>query len=377
MKFCPHMSDALIWYAADELDANQRHDVETHLDGCAPCRQELLRLEKITAIAALGDPRPGGAVVPDGERRRRLMAGLAVEVRQRRLRTWLIRPRAGAPNGAPGAAGRHVPGTGAPPPSRIRPLMPSGKADQAMWGGLASAWRPLRPLFLTALLLLALGAGFYLGRLSSGRTRPDPTLQTLLTGYPQAESAGQAVQTRLLDVHRVRYDPRSGQVEIEYNTLHDVRFRGSGDLPQAQQMLAQAMRESDETGLRLRAVKAAGDIAARGGSLDPDLIESVQYLLHEEQNQGVRLAALRVLRLLPVNEAVKETLLHILLSDKNTALRIEALEGLSAKWGPSGIEPWLHTVAKDSSSYLRYKAAQLLHEPEAEPVLTAELSKEE
>lgn len=253
--------------------------------------------------------------------------------------------------------------------------MPGRGATPAMWGPPGEgAWRPL---FLTAILLLFLGAGYYLGRLSAGRAQADPTLQTLLTGYPADGAADQAVQKQLLDVHRVRYDPRSGQVEIEYNTVHDVRFRGSGDLPQAQQMLAQAMRESDETGLRLRAVKAAGGIAARGGSLDPDLLESVQYLLHEEQNQGVRLAALRVLRLLPVNETVKETLLRILLYDKNTALRIEALEGLTTKWGRTGIEPWLHSVAKDSSSYLRYKAAQLLREPEAEPVQTAELSKEE
>ena len=375
MKVCPHMSDALIWYAADELDASQRQDVETHLAGCEPCRQELLRLEKITAIAALGDPRPAQPALPVGERRRRLMAGLAGRQRYRRLRLWPFRPRASAGQSGAGGAGEHAAGTGMPPPSRSRPLMPGRGATPAMWGPPGEgAWRPL---FLTAILLLFLGAGYYLGRLSAGRAQADPTLQTLLTGYPADGAADQAVQKQLLDVHRVRYDPRSGQVEIEYNTVHDVRFRGSGDLPQAQQMLAQAMRESDETGLRLRAVKAAGGIAARGGSLDPDLLESVQYLLHEEQNQGVRLAALRVLRLLPVNETVKETLLRILLYDKNTALRIEALEGLTTKWGRTGIEPWLHSVAKDSSSYLRYKAAQLLREPEAEPVQTAELSKEE
>jgi anti-sigma factor RsiW len=319
----------LTLYMANELEPAEREEVERHLNGCPACREVAERLQDLTRLAAAAD---AGTFEEPGTvqaRRRRLMAALA---------------------------------------SQTRPAIRSADA----------LFQPhqLRPLILSFAAMLLVAFGFFLGRVSSRPHAPDPTLHALLTGFQPIVEAGHTVQPELLTVQRVRYDPQTGQVEIEYNTMNDVRLQGSASQPQVQLMLARAMVESDNPALRLHAVKAAGAIALQQQNLDQELLQAFAYLLNKEQNQGVRLMAVRVLRGLPFNEAIKKMLLQIVLSDDNTALRIEAFDELAAHGEGRAIEPYLQTIARDSSSYLQYKARELQETIQAEPVRSAELSQE-
>jgi len=327
MKPCPKMQLAINLYHAGELDDGARLEVERHLERCPACREAA---EHIGEIARLAAEAPGleENLAAASARRSRLMAALT--------------PRPPA---------RHT----APLPARPMPLQPLYAA-------------------LAAMLLVAFG--FLLGRFGGRQPAPDPTLQALLTGFQPVVAAGHTVQPELLNVQRVRYDPASGQFEITYNTVNDVRLQGTGNQPQVQLMLARAMVDSDNPALRLHAVKAARTIAAQQQSLDDELLQAIDYLLSKEQNQGVRLMAIRVLRALPLTETIKRTLVQIVLHDENPALRMEAFDGLAAHAGGREIEPYLQTIAKDSSSSLRVKARTLRQTIDAGPVRSAELSQE-
>jgi hypothetical protein len=329
MQPCPHILEPLNWYLADELSVERRADIEHHLANCPGCREEAERLRAIIGLATSGNPRTEPEESAVREQRAVLMASLAAR------------------------AGR----TRAQHRTYSRPLF-------------------LRPVYLAAAALLLIGIGFVLGRFVARQRTVDPNLQALLTGFRPAAEGSHSINSESLDVQRVRYDPKTGQVEIEYNTMNDVRYRGDGSQPHVQQMLARAMTDGDNVGLRLRAVKAAGAIAEKEQELDPGLLQAIDYLLKKEQNQGVRLTAVRVLRALPLTESIKAVLLKIMLYDENTALRIEAFDGLAAKSDGKIIEPYLQAMEQDSSSYLRFKAKALLETNAAEPVRSAELAKE-
>ncbi|HNW58423.1 MAG TPA: HEAT repeat domain-containing protein [bacterium] len=341
MKPCPDMQLAITLYHANELDDAERLAVERHLAACPACRAAA---ERIGEIAALAAEQPGA---PGAMARSATPAVAAEEVaaataREEQLMTALQIRTA----------------------SRVR----SGRRQDLPL--------QLHPLYLALAAMLLVAFGFLLGRLGGRPQAPDPTLQALLTGFQPVVAAGHTVQPELLNVQRVRYDPVSGQIDIEYNTLNGVRLQGTGTQPQVQLMLARAMIESDNPALRLHAVKAAGAIAAQQQSLDDELLQAINYLLAREQNQGVRLMAVRVLRALPLSEAIKKMLLQIVLHDENPALRMEAFDGLASHAGGREIEPFLQTIAKDSSSSLRVKARALQQTIAAEPVRSAELSRE-
>ena len=329
MKACPKMMLPLTLYAAHELDPAECADVERHLDQCASCRLELARIEQIGRMAASADSSEKADTA-------------ATEARRSRLFTTLSQ----------------------------RPIQTAVSAKRRAWLLQSS------PLSLAMAAMLLVAFGFWLGRMNPKTSAPDATLQALLTGFEPIVEGGHSVQPELLNVQRVRYNHQTGEVEIDYNTLNGVRLTGRSDQPQVQLMLARAMVESDNPALRLHAVKAAAGIAAEQQSLDQELVQAIAYLLDKEQNQGVRLMAIRVLRVLPLTEPIKKMLLQVVLSDKNPALRMEAFDGLAIHAGGKEIEPYLQTIEKDSSSYLRYKAENLQKTLHAGQVRSAELSQE-
>ena len=71
----PHPTDLLPSYALGALEDDERANVETHLDGCAACRNEVERLT--AAVDALAESVVPVAPPPDV--RRRLMARIAAE----------------------------------------------------------------------------------------------------------------------------------------------------------------------------------------------------------------------------------------------------------------------------------------------------------
>lgn len=83
-------------YALDALDAGERERYEAHLEGCAPCRDELALLAGTAAALAWGVESP----VPPPALRDRVLAAASAErenvVPLRARRPWLLRATAAA-----------------------------------------------------------------------------------------------------------------------------------------------------------------------------------------------------------------------------------------------------------------------------------------
>jgi hypothetical protein len=219
-----------------------------------------------------------------------------------------------------------------------------------------------------ALAVLLLAGGFSIGRFS---VKPAPTdsavLQQLLTADRTVNTAQGAINPYLNAVEKVKYDPATGMVEIQYNTINNVSYRGGTDNPVIRQMLRQAVAEEQNTSARLNAVRTMQAIAIKEQGLDTDLMTAIEYLMQKEQNQGVRLMALKVLKSVPMNEAIKHLLLRVLLYDQNVALRIQAFETLTGHNAPTAeLEKVLHAAKSDTSTYIRYKAEEMLKQMHTE-----------
>ncbi len=222
-----------------------------------------------------------------------------------------------------------------------------------------------RPAFQLGFALAMLLCGVLLGRQFFARTeevaRPMATdiLPLLLTQQP-ITTAQAMYSPRLANVHKIRFDQNTNQIEIEFSTVNDVSWRGTAEDPIVRQVLAHAMRAEESPGLRLRAVRAMGEASSASTKQDDDLLAALLQLLAEDSNAGVRIKAVQALKNAAGVERVKQALIQALLHDQNAGVRIHALEVLStASLTGEKIED-LEAATHDTNDYIRREAGRLL-----------------
>ncbi len=328
MKACKYLQN-VYFYVLNELDEKEKAAVEEHLTACPTCRQEKEKwAELINNLNGLA------AINPDQLTLRTLRTMVITELQKRRVE------RRGVPEMIVGQ----------------------------------SVLRPLQYIVAT-LILVALG--FLMGRWPIwGNPKQDSILHTLLTANRQVRTMQSEIIPYLLDVDKVRVDPQNRQVEIRYNTVNDISFRGHLENPIVRELLLRALMEETNTPVRIQTLKTLAELAEPTKKIDPQFIQAIEYLLFKEQNTGVRLQAIKVLRALPFDETVRQILTRLLLYDSDAAVRIAAFEALTGTQAPTGeMQNYLRAAQKDTNSYIRYKANKFLQQIETKKV--AEISREE
>ena len=230
-----------------------------------------------------------------------------------------------------------------------------------------------------ALVVVLVAAGLGLGRwtASTSPAGTDPLLDGLAaeSGDPlllpigangDAASAG----PRLTGVEDITYDVSAGTVEIRYHTSNDIVVRGTPDDPKIQRLLQAALLDEQNPASRLHAVKT---IEASTVSHGDELARALTYLVRDESDPNMRLRAVRALRQLqandPLDEQTRGVLIGVLLDAKESALRIEALEALTAdatQRPTTAVPSFLYQAQADSNGYVRYRAGQLLEQIRAD-----------
>ena len=113
----------------------------------------------------------------------------------------------------------------------------------------------------------------------------------------------------------------------------------------------------EHPGLRLDAVKAAG---AKSIS-DEELEDALIYAMKNDEIDGVRLKAAKVLTNLPINEKIKRAFIRVLIRDANSAIRIEALNALSGIKGEADVRPIFRNASQDDGNeFIRLQASKAL-----------------
>ncbi len=314
---CRHPEADVVLYVYDELDPAGRAAVAARLEVCASCRAVY---EEMTALQQAIQPPPA----PDEATLFALRR--AVTARLRAL------PRI-------------------PRPAPVRP---------------APAW--LTPVWRLALAAVLVAVGFWWGRRPAAPAGGDALAHLILASSPVSTPTGH-VEPALAGVKTVTFDPATGTVQVRYQTVNEVMVQGGPEDPAIRRLMQHALREPENPGARLSAIRVLDAVGPAVAAPDTALVDALTLLLEKDPNDGIRLQAVRALRTLyrgrPLSPAVKQTLLHVLLDDRTTALRIEAIEALTeGTVVDQELIAYLHAVRRDPNAFIRFRASSLLKQNE-------------
>lgn len=215
-----------------------------------------------------------------------------------------------------------------------------------------------------ALVMLAIGllSGFLLFNNSSG-----DGMRAVLSEISAANSRDVAIA----DVRFLPGDDKRGNLKFSFNLVRRYEMDGSLDDKDVQKVLAFALVNSDNPGVRLRTIGMLDGSVKPDAEIERALVKAVET----DENAGVRREALLSLEKFPFDDAIKEALLFVLQKDKNPGMRVAAINILAGKElnAESGaavekrIDPKVLQVLKERSAsdqnrYVRLKAADMLKE---------------
>ncbi len=303
-----------VLYLTSEMERAESSRIQTHMQNCPTCRAEVNRMRAVLEPYA---DRPAASI--ESERLYRSRRAISDRIQpQTRQRTGIMVPT-------------------------------------RLWGPAVQ--------MATAVVILLLGMWI-------GRQTVSPSggisMEGLLTATTTVQKQNQQIYPRFASVEKLTVDPETGLIEIRYHTINDITLQARTGDPQINQLLQHTMLREQSPALRYRAVKATQQVIKQSKAKEPVLIQGLIAVLEQEKNPGIRLLALRILKMMPLASDIKSVLIYILRREKNPALRIEAFDALKAQ--SESIDDFtdiLVTAQQDSNSYIRYQAEQLLKEEEA------------
>jgi hypothetical protein len=158
----------------------------------------------------------------------------------------------------------------------------------------------------------------------------------------------------------------AGEVEFTFEETIPMHVKGNMNEPRIQKLLANALINEQNPGVRLRTVNMVAE--NQKGKTDDELKRALINALKYDSNPGVRKEAILVLRQLPIDNEIKEAFLYTLTHDKNSGMRIAAINSLGeAKDFGKITDMKILNVLKereqrDDNDYIRIRAKSLLQE---------------
>jgi hypothetical protein len=297
-------------YMYGDIRPREATRLEKHLESCAECRSELDQLRRVHALASGAPLRE-----PDAEvlRNARMM-----------FRRSLLTER------RPGVATRAA-----------------EWFDSAIHGIMVP--RPALALGSVALII----AGAVGGRALFPAHPASPATQTEAAGFEGV---------RLANMQLVGSEDQ--EVELSFDAVRPVRLRGKLESPEIQKILAYAVVNSDNPGVRLRAVGSAA--ATPSSARDREMKAALLLALRTDTNDGVRKEALQALLRYPPDREVRNALVYVMLNDANPGLRIAAINGLDSLrargLAPDQelIETFRERIQHDDNLYIQAKAKTII-----------------
>jgi len=287
---CGDIAPLLVFYACDEVEPQEREQIDAHLASCASCAAQL-REEQEMQSALVSAFQPADQLDPSGA----LLAQCRSELSE--LLDDLSAP----------------------------PL-------REQWSpfGWMRRWMALRPAWSAAgLVLLGLAVGTQVALWIPGR---DGNL-----------SVGQAVNVKAapltnedlskMAVAGVNFAPAAdsfGTVQLQVRTEQPIVLSGSVDDVDVRRVLTYVVMNGErfDPGVRLDCLDV---LKTRTG--DKDVRHALMAAARRDQNAAVRMKALEALRDSTADDAVRDTLLEALQHDANPGVRVEAVNLLVRSLG--------------------------------------------
>jgi HEAT repeats/Putative zinc-finger len=279
---CADIAPLLVFYACDEVEPEEREQIDAHLASCASCAGQL-REEQEMQNALVSAFQPADQLDP---------SGALLEQCRSELSELLDDLSA--------------------PPLRER------------WSpfGWARRWMALRPAWSAAgLVLMGLAVGTQVALWIPGREGN--------FGVGQAVNVKAAGLTNedlsKMAVAGVNFAPAadaSGTVQLHVRTEQPIVLSGSVDDADVRRVLTYVVMNGErfDPGVRLDCLDV---LRTRTG--DEDVRHALLAAARKDQNAAVRMKALEALRDSAADDAVRDTLLEALQHDANPGVRVEAV----------------------------------------------------
>jgi len=159
------------------------------------------------------------------------------------------------------------------------------------------------------------------------------------------------------NVRSVEADPAGGGVRIAVDEVRRRVVTGSPRDAQIQELLVSAARDENNPGVRVESITILKD----GADLE-SVRSALLDALTRDPNPGVRLKALDGLKAWAGNPTVRRSLAEVLLKDDNPAVRIQAIDLLTAHRDDSIVGVLQHVVQREDNDYVRTRTTRLLEE---------------
>lgn len=215
-----------------------------------------------------------------------------------------------------------------------------------------------------ASLFLGLVVGYFL--FSEGT---HPLVGSQKSGGEASQQAAYFQNRGKVQIRNVRFvsSPGSeGEIEFSFDAVEPVHMKGSLQDDRIRKVLAVAMLNEKNPGVRIRAI---GTLEKReAGEMDPALESALITSLKFDENAGVRKRAMEVLAKMAYTQRIKDAFLYVLAHDGNPGLRVGAINFLEAislegkRLGPSTTDVLEKTTRSDPNDYIRIRSAAMLRE---------------
>lgn len=162
-----------------------------------------------------------------------------------------------------------------------------------------------------------------------------------------------------------------GEIEIKFDAVKPISYKGSLNDPFIQRLLATALITESNPGVRIRTINTlAIQTESKQFTLDPKIKAALITALKVDNNPAVRREALNLLMKFPFDEEIRDAYLFVLSNDSNSGLRIAAINALAQLkiQGNSLDEKIINVLNKkaeaDNDDYIKLRAASLIKEVE-------------
>ncbi len=305
-------------FLLDELTQSEKEELLKHIENCNECNAELEKQKRFySSLKEVSLPEPDQNLL--SEARREFNAALKVEKLKRKSFT-----------------------------------LPTINFSNFFFS-------PMKIAFSGAAVLIA---GIFVGYLLFNK-EIKPNIQPIQQNKNVNSISALQGDTRITNVRFIDQDASDGQIEFTADATKPIHIKGNINDSKIQNILTYSMLYEKNPGVRLSAINVVGANTAKD---DKEIKGALITVAKYDTNLGVRREALKLLRSFPFDSDVREALLYILLNDKNSSMRIEAITSLKAisekgnGFNKDEISAFRENVKKEENNYVKYQMKTVLGE---------------
>lgn len=223
-----------------------------------------------------------------------------------------------------------------------------------------------RPVFQFGFAALLIALGFFIGKSTENKANLslNENFKTLVSAQENLQAGNAYVQPYILGINKIEYDPATGKISIDYNTINDIQMQGAASDRSIHALLQQAVLANEDYNVRLQALKTVRAVAHQTpAAFDDSYLQVFNQILNQETDLGLRLQVLKILDVLPWNEQLKTLLQQVLIKNSEDALRIAAFRTITERESKKDeLTDVLAKAQHDTSTFIKYRSEKLLEE---------------